>query len=203
MKQIADTDKVIDISQEVFGCEVYPGDRAPMAIPEKRMADGEVYNLSAFSMCAHNGTHLDAPFHFFREGKTVEQIPLCKTVGLCAVIAFEGQLTADGAEAVLEHAHGLDPAVKKILLKGSGEITEDAARVFARAGLHLLGVESQSVGPIHAPMAVHRILLGAEVCLLEGLRLKEAEDGLYLLHAAPLSLAGFDGAPCRATLIPL
>ena len=80
-------------------------------------------------------------------------------------------------------------------------MTEAAAKVFAAAGIRLLGNESQTVGPEEAPAAVHRILLGAEVVLLEGIRLSEVPEGVYLLHAAPLNLGGADGAPCRATLI--
>ncbi len=49
--------KIYDISQEVFSCEVYPGDPMPEKTALKSMQDGEVYNLTAFSMCAHNGTH--------------------------------------------------------------------------------------------------------------------------------------------------
>ena len=68
--------KVYDISQEVFSCEVYPGDPIPEKNVLKSMQKGEVYNLTAFSMCAHNGTHIDAPFHFIRDGKTVDEICL-------------------------------------------------------------------------------------------------------------------------------
>ena len=56
--------KIYDISQEVFSCEVYPGDPVPEKTALKSMQEGEVYNLTAFSMCAHNGTHIDAPIHF-------------------------------------------------------------------------------------------------------------------------------------------
>ena len=59
--------KVYDISQEVFSCEVYPGDPIPEKNVLKSMQKGEVYNLTAFSMCAHNGTHIDAPFHFITQ----------------------------------------------------------------------------------------------------------------------------------------
>ena len=55
--------KVYDISQEVFSCEVYPGDPIPEKNVLKSMQKGEVYNLTAFSMCAHNGTHIDAELH--------------------------------------------------------------------------------------------------------------------------------------------
>ena len=64
----------------------------------------------------------------------------------------------------------------------------------------LLGNESQTVGPEEAPMAVHLALLGKGVVLLEGIRLKEVPEGVYLLNAAPLNLSGADGAPCRAIL---
>ena len=65
----------------------------------------------------------------------------------------------------------------------------------------LLGNESQTVGPEDAPMEVHLILLGAGVVLLEGVRLKDVSEGVYLLNAAPLNLSGAEGSPCRAVLI--
>lgn len=50
-------------------------------------------------------------------------------------------------------------------------------------------------------MAVHQVLLGAGVVLLEGIRLEKVKDGAYYLNCAPLKLTGADGAPCRAVLI--
>ena len=76
--------KIYDISQEVFSCQVYPGDPAPERELLKSMEDGEVYNLTALHMCAHNGTHIDAPFHFIPDGKTVEGIPLEAVVGMAS-----------------------------------------------------------------------------------------------------------------------
>jgi arylformamidase len=77
----------------------------------------------------------------------------------------------------------------------------EAAEVFAAAPIRLLGNESQSVGPEEAPMAVHLALLGRGIALLEGVVLKDIPEGRYFLSAAPLNLAGADGAPCRAYLI--
>ncbi|MBQ8931637.1 MAG: cyclase, partial [Ruminiclostridium sp.] len=68
-------------------------------------------------------------------------------------------------------------------------------------GILLLGNEPQTVGPQNAPMEVHLILLGADVVLLEGIRLSEVNEGVYFLNAAPLNLSGSDGSPCRAVLI--
>jgi arylformamidase len=50
-------------------------------------------------------------------------------------------------------------------------------------------------------MAVHLVLLSAGVILLEGIRLLDVPEGVYLLNAAPLNLLDADGAPCRAILI--
>lgn len=194
--------KIYDISQEVFSCTVYPGDTVPELKAVKRMTDGEVYNLTDFYMCAHNGTHIDAPFHFFADGDTVESIALEKMVGWCYVCSFDGEMHGEDAGKILSSCVDTD-AARRILIKGDAVITLEAANVFADAGIYLIGVESQSVGPVNAPMAVHKALLGIKAVLLEGIRLGEVVDGKYLLSAAPLNLAGTDGSPCRAVLIEM
>ena len=92
-------------------------------------------------------------------------------------------------------------AEERILIAGNAVVTAGAADAFAQAGVRLIGNESQSVGPEDAPMEVHWILLRAGVILLEGIVLKNVDEGRYFLSAAPLNLAGFEGAPCRAYLI--
>ena len=194
--------KIYDISQEVFGCQVYPDDPAPKKETLKSMETGEVYNLTAFSMCAHNGTHIDAPYHFIKDGKTVDEISLESFVGMAYVAEHHGIVSEADAAKIMEKARGLNAeAAKRILIKGDAEVSLEAAKVFAASGILLLGNESQTVGPEDAPMAVHLALLGANVVLLEGIRLAEVLEGAFFLSAAPLNLAYADGAPCRAVLI--
>jgi arylformamidase len=196
--------KLYDISQELFSCVVFPGDPAPKREILSSMEAGALYNLTALSLCAHNGTHIDAPYHFIKEGKTVEELPLSKTVGWAYVTQESGLLSAEDAHRILKDAASAHPeSAKRILIGGKVTVTEEAARVFADADIDLLGNESQTVGPEDAPMQVHLTLLGADVVLLEGIRLGEVPTGVYLLSAAPISLAGSDGAPCRAILISL
>ncbi len=194
--------KIYDISQEVFGCQVYPGDPAP----EKKMLNsiekGDLYNLTTFSMCAHNGTHIDAPFHFLEDGKTVDEIRLEAFEGMAYVAEHQGVVTSEDAAEIIEKAKKQNPeAAKRILIKGDVEVSSEAAKVFASSGILLLGNEPQTVGPQNAPMEVHLVLLGADVVLLEGIRLAEVSEGVYFLNAAPLNLSGADGSPCRAILI--
>lgn len=194
--------KIYDISQEVFTSQVFPGDPAPQKEMLSRIPEGGVCNLSAFSMCAHNGTHVDAPFHFYENGKTISELELERVIGMAYVAAQEGILGAAEARAILEKAGKVDVrAAKRILIKGNAQVSLEAAQVFAQAGIWLLGNESQTVGPETAPMKVHLELLSAEVVLLEGIRLGEVPEGVYLLNAAPIHLGQGDGAPCRAVLV--
>lgn len=210
--------KIYDISQEVFNCTVFPGDPQPKREVMLKIADGAICNLTALSMCAHNGTHVDAPYHFIDGGKTIDQVDLKRFIGWAFVADHEGEVSAEDAKIILEKAHaaatvkanstagaGLSgemlEATKRILIKGKSVVTLEAAEVFAEAGILLLGNESQTVGPEDAPMQVHLKLLGAQVVLLEGVRLEAVPEGVYLLHAAPINLGGADGAPCRATLM--
>lgn len=191
--------QIFDISQEVFTCAVYPGDPAPAREVLASLKAGDVCNLTAFSMCAHNGTHIDAPAHFIAGGKTVDALPLDALIGNATVISHVGDITASDVYRMLEFAGNC----KKLLIKGNVTLTLTGAEVLAKAGIELFGNESQTVGPESAPMAVHKCLLGAGVVLLEGIRLSHVPDGEYLLHAAPINLGGADGAPCRATLLKI
>jgi len=192
--------KLIDISQEVLSCRVFPGDEGPQAELVKSMADGEDYNLTVLSMCAHNGTHIDAPFHFIKDGKTVDKLPLDVFVGDCYVVRHEGDVTVDDACRIMSQAKS-EGAGERILIAGKATITLGAAGVFAEAGIKLLGNESQTVGPENAPMAVHKVLLSKGIALLEGVVLTDVSEGKYILSAVPLNFAGADGAPCRAYLM--
>ena len=189
--------KLYDISQEVFSCQIYPGDPKPEKQTLCATEKGDLYNLTAFSMCAHNGTHIDAPFHFLSKGKTVEQMDLHTFVGDCYVARHTGDVTGQDAAAILKKADG----APRILIAGAATVTAEAAQLFADSGICLLGNESQSIGPENAPMQVHKILLEKEIALLEGVVLTAVPEGKYFLSAAPLNLAGADGAPCRAYLI--
>lgn len=194
--------KIYDISQELFTCTVFPGDEQPRRKVLERIEDGKICNLTGFYMCAHNGTHVDAPFHFYNDGKTIDEINLNKFIGKCYVTFCEGPVSESMAKDIVEKAKSADEeAAKRILIGGDMFVTAEAAKVFAEEGVYLVGNESQTVGPLEAPAEVHYELLKAEVVLLEGIRLNGIKEGMYLLNAAPLNLGQSDGAPCRAVLI--
>lgn len=92
---------LIDISQEVFSCRTYPGDPPPRKKEILSIPNNDICNLTAFSMCAHNGTHIDVPYHFIENGKSVEQVGVEPFVGDCFVAHHTGNITADAAADIL------------------------------------------------------------------------------------------------------
>lgn len=191
---------IIDISQEILSCKVFPGDPSPSAERIQSIEEGNFCNVTAFSMCAHNGTHVDAPSHFIENAKTIEEMGLDPFVGDCYVARFDGSMTAEDARNIMSKAAAAG-AAKRILIAGKATVTADAAHILACSDIMLFGNESQTVGPEDAPMEVHLILLGSDIALLEGIVLTGVPEGKYFLNAAPLNLSGCEGAPCRAYLI--
>ena len=64
---------MIDITQELFSSAVYPGDTPP-SFRRVRTAEADGYMLTDLSLCAHNGTHIDAPAHFIPGGKAADEL---------------------------------------------------------------------------------------------------------------------------------
>ena len=192
--------KIFDISQELFDSSVYPGDPRPEKTPVLSTEKGDICNLTLLQMGSHNGTHMDAPRHFYGDGKDIQQIPLNKCVGECKVVSDpkkEEQWIISGQDV----DKILEDGTNKLLIKGNILITEEAARRMAKSGLEFLGVESQTVGNPEDISTVHLILLGAEIVIVEGLRMQDISDGLYFLASAPLKMAGLDGSPVRPVLL--
>lgn len=194
--------KIYDISQELFTCSVFPGDGAPERRQVMTIGENGICNLTELSMCAHNGTHIDAPYHFYKDGKTIDKICLESVIGKCFVVSANGEITDAAAKNIIKKAKGIDTeASKRILIKGDAVVSLEASKVFCKENVLLVGNESQTVGPIDAPADVYYELLKNEVVILEGIRLSDVTDGVYFLNSAPINLGGSDGAPCRAVLI--
>lgn len=186
--------KLYDITQELFSSVVYPGDLAPT--PEKiaSIADGAHANVTNLHMCAHNGTHMDAPLHFVDGAASITEMELSQFIGECTVVDCAGIFDAEAARRLIP------VGCKRLLIRGGGIPDLSGAEEIVRAGLILVGVEPQSVGGMEAPAPVHRCLLSAGIAALEGIRLGDVAPGRYTLYAAPIKGAGLDGAPVRAVL---
>ena len=90
--------RVIDVSvPNGAGQHVYPGDPEPRIEAVRRIAQGDVCNLSLLHMGTHTGTHVDAPFHFLADGARLGEVPLDRMVGPCVVADLRGRGEVDAA----------------------------------------------------------------------------------------------------------
>jgi len=189
----------------------YPGDPRFDIEFTHRLAAGDPYNLARFSLGAHAGTHVDAPYHFLAGGATVDELPLGILMGKARVleIPVRDRIRREDLET-LDLRDDL-----RVLLKTrmSGQLrlpdfqedfvhlTGDAAVYLAQAGLKLVGIDYLSVDRFgSSDFEAHQALLGAGVVIVEGLDLSEVEPGEYDMACLPLRIVGGDGAPARVVL---
>lgn len=184
----------IDISREWLSAPLYPGDPKPTLTRLSDMRFNDECTTSVVNACVHAGTHMDAPCHFLVEGDDIASVPLSVCCGDCMVIEADGPVVGEQLEKILWMAP------PRILFKGAVQLTQSAAFVLMDAEVCLVGVEGTSVTSPDTEGEVHRQLLSAGVYLLEGLDLSAVKQGQYYLQAAPIRIAGADGAPVRALL---
>jgi len=67
----------LELSYEIDkNMPIYPGSPKEEIIPNTRIKQGDHANCTTLKHFVHNGTHVDAPFHFYDKGSTIDQIPI-------------------------------------------------------------------------------------------------------------------------------
>lgn len=185
----------------------YPGDPGLSIQTLMDFERGDDLRLSAISLSAHLGTHVDAPLHFVRGGMSLEQIALETLIGpahLVEVITRGGI----GAEQI---ARQLPHLCERLLIKTtrSNQLTPrpsawlepEAAQLLLESGVRLIGIDSPSLDSLTSSHArAHKILLEKEIIIVENLALHAVPIGAYEMICLPLKVVGLEGAPARAVL---
>ncbi|HVN04993.1 MAG TPA: cyclase family protein [Bryobacteraceae bacterium] len=201
--------RVVDLSRPVgAGTPVFPGD-GPAGVTI--LSAGEI-NLSRIDLSLHTGTHMDAPFHFFTGGETIDRVPLARCMGPARRIDLRRVAASGtiGPAHLLPHADVLRQARIAVLDTGWSQhwgapdyftdhpcLTGEAAQFLLDCSVQLVCVDMPSIDL--APYAAHRILLGAGVPIVENLTNLDAIGAdAFELIVLPLKLAGRDGSPVRA-----
>jgi len=185
------------------------------AIRVDRMLDmekGDVCNVSVLSFGSHTGTHMDAPLHFLRNGKSLDKMPLDATIGPARVIEIKDK----EAVKVEEIANQRIKPGERILFKTRNSknawksddfdknfiyISKEAAVFLAKAKVMTVGIDYLSVGGFFKDgKETHDALLSAGIWVIEGLNLAKIKPGKYELNCLPIKVLNSDGAPARALL---
>lgn len=192
---------------------VWPGDPIPEMDRISDIEDGDSNNVTRITTTVHTGTHIDAPLHYIKGGKSVDRLSLEAMIGRAYVIHLPKATVLDAE--ILEKAR-IPPRTRRVLFKtrnsslwARGEksfqadfvgLDPSGAQWLVRKGLQLVGVDYLSVAAMDQGDQTHRILLRAGVILLEGINLSQIRQGRYTLYCLPIKIDGSEGAPARAVL---
>jgi arylformamidase len=209
--------KIWDISRTLSNdLAPWPGDTPFHFELAARLGQNSVVNVGAIGMSVHNGSHADAPFHFEKEGATIDQAMLETYLGRAVVVDlcrhFQGGeqelITIDQLRA---GTGGVETS--RLLLKTDvwpdatvfpesiPVIAPDVAEWLKTAGVKLIGLDLPSVDSINAKVLQnHYALERCGISIVESLDLSGVEAGIYNFAALPLKIAGGDAAPLRAVL---
>ena len=203
--------KIIDISLTLHpGLVVWQGDPNIELITDTTVEKDGSMN-SSLRLGAHNGTHIDAPAHFLKNGFGVNKIDPKKLVGLCTILEIEED------EITKEVLQGKDFGPKVLFKTKNSQrklledpvfhadyvyLTEDGAEYLVDKEVELVGIDYLGIEKKSAPgHPVHTKLLEKEIVIVEGLNLVDVRPGSYELIVLPLKLKDLDGSPARAVLI--
>ncbi|MEA4823441.1 MAG: cyclase family protein [Clostridiaceae bacterium] len=203
--------RAVDLTQTIHnGMPVYPG-TVPPRLDSASSFERDGYRETALSLWSHVGTHMDAPAHLFADGTTLDRIPVSRFCGRAAMLDCRG-VGQGGITADMLRTLPLDTLDFVILRTGWESrfyspayydafptMTDTAARLLAASGLSGVGVDAISIDPVGGPLPNHRIVLGANMVIVENLRgLAECPDR-FIFCAMPLLYENADGAPVRAS----
>lgn len=210
--------KIYDLSLTISKkMVVWPGQEAPM-VKAKTFASKDGVTLSKIYLMSHTGTHVDAPKHFIKAGKTIDEIEPEKLIGPCKVIDLTNFFKT-GGPAEIGWAHFGSSKVKKgdrLLLKTGNykfldgkkftndyiSLSLDAVKNLIKRQVTLVGIDYLGIEKRQNPgHPVHKTLLKEGIVIVEGLNLKNVPSGEYTLVCAPLKLEGADASPARVFLI--
>lgn len=205
MMRIHDVTRLISEDMTVYK------DRESKKIKRTVVADYEKadYYESRMDMDMHCGTHIDAPLHMLKGGDTIEKYDLSKFIGDCKVFDL-----TDVDEAIRKKdIENLDIQKDDIVIfktKNSFDqgynpkfvyIEEDAAMYLSEKGIKTVGIDAMSIERDKKEHPSHKIILGANIGVIEDLYLKDVSEGQYFLSALPLNIRGSEASPIRAVLI--
>lgn len=202
--------KIYDITHTLnSSMPIYPGNPT-FSIKKTSTIEDNGSNVSEITMGSHTGTHIDAPFHFLNDGKTIDELGIERFLGKCQVLDFTKSLDCVTDKDLKEK----EINTEILLLKTKNSLvgfdkfhedfiylSEDGARYIKNLGVKFVGVDGLSVKKFHEKDFVHKFFLSSGILIAEGIDLEEVSEGEYFFVGLPLKIAGADASPARIILV--
>ena len=195
---------------------MFPGSPKPQFISWSTIKkDG--YNLELLFLSSHSGTHMDAPYHFIKNGKKIHEIPVSRLTNNAILIKLRkkaNQAISKNDIIKFEKKHGIIPKNATIIFatgwqknlqskyyfeKNPG-LSVSAAKYLASKKINLVGIDSPSIDLGNdTKFSVHQILSKNNILIVENLaNLEKIPKNHFKLVVLPLKLKDTTGSPVRA-----
>jgi kynurenine formamidase len=202
--------KLIDLSHPMeHGQQTFPMDPKLSIVPHGNTTTLK-YNITQIVMSSHQGTHLDAMYHFIDDGKTLDQMPLEWFYGPTHLLRIPKNAKDEITEGDFKpYEHLLTEGAKIIYETGWHKnfgadnfftefptLTLDTSKYLASKKIRMLGMDTPT--PSYDWYEVHHVLLGEEIVIVEALANLDQAPDEFTFMGFPLNFKGRDGSPIRA-----
>jgi arylformamidase len=206
--------KIIDISWPISSATTGYKDKKVVAFTDVKHFAQDGVRETDIQVSSHTGTHVDAPAHFLKDGKTIDQISLDRLIGQAIVLDCTDVTDAITREHLLSH----DAIINKndiVLLKTTNSATQptekftphfiylhvSGAQYLAEKQIKAVGIDYLGIERSQPEHETHTTLFHHDVVIIEGLRLEHVQPGRYEFYCLPLNVIGLEAAPARAILV--
>lgn len=204
--KIFDVSMPIDVNMPVYKNEP---SRKPELIEIKSIEKDGVA-ITKILLDLHTGTHMDAPRHYFEDGSSIDQVKMTQEVTNAQVIDLTRINGRVITKEILETKSIKENHVILLKTQNSYEdqfepefvyLSEEAAVFLVSKNIKGVGIDSLTIERNQPNHGTHKSLLSNQLIIIEGLRLRFVDEGVYTIVALPLKIVGAEAAPTRVLLI--
>jgi kynurenine formamidase len=215
--------RIIDVSHTIEqGLITYKGLPAPLICDflsheasHGHYGEGTEFCIGKIEMVANTGTYIDSPYHRYRDGIDIAELPLNSTTNLDSIVIRQTKRESRAIDVDLFRNTGLKN--KAVLIHTGWDehwkadayfenypfLTRDAAEYLRDSGAILVGIDSFNIDDTNdGERPVHTILLESGIPIVEHLTgLENLPDKGFRFFAAPVKVKGMGSFPIRAIAI--
>ena len=160
-------------------------------------------------MNLHTGTHIDAPLHMIRDGLTMEHFDLSRfitkvrvldlthVIGMISSMDLKDKEVEKGEFLLFKTRNSYEEHFNNQFIS----LSEEGATYLAELGILGVGTDGLGIERDQPEHGTHKRLFDADIMIIEGLRLKDVEEGIYDMIALPLKIADVEASPARVVLM--
>lgn len=197
----------------------FPGSPKTQFLPWSTLKE-DGYNLELLFLSSHTGTHMDAPYHFTRNGVKIHEIPVHRFFGNAVlvkihkdrnqaitkedIILFEKEnYKIQHRSSVVFYTGWQKNLNKNFYFQTNPGLSKSAATYLASKNLNLVGIDSPSIDlGTNKQFIAHKILAKKNILIVENLsNLNKIKYNNFNFVILPLKLEDATGSPVRAIAV--